>query len=115
MSYFTDKGVSGERPSSTEPESGAALVKFVKYLKANVALTCSCTVSATRSSGLLRLTRLEHDVSSAHVANNCEPNAFLARLNLHRLPELLQVTADLLEVPRRHPADHLVLLLWDLH
>mmetsp|Transcript_7942 Transcript_7942/g.22005 ORF Transcript_7942/g.22005 Transcript_7942/m.22005 type:complete len:212 (-) Transcript_7942:173-808(-) len=51
-SYFTSSGASGPRPSSTEPQSGAALEKFTRYRKAKVAVTGSCTVSETLSSGL---------------------------------------------------------------
>mmetsp|Transcript_14988 Transcript_14988/g.41061 ORF Transcript_14988/g.41061 Transcript_14988/m.41061 type:complete len:252 (-) Transcript_14988:63-818(-) len=50
-SYFTKSGASGPSPSSTAPQSGAALAKLTKYLSANVAVTGSWTVSVTFSSG----------------------------------------------------------------
>mmetsp|Transcript_143825 Transcript_143825/g.365062 ORF Transcript_143825/g.365062 Transcript_143825/m.365062 type:complete len:262 (-) Transcript_143825:57-842(-) len=51
-SYFTRSGASGPKPNSTEPQRGAALEKFTRYRKAKVAVTGSCTVSVTFSSGL---------------------------------------------------------------
>mmetsp|Transcript_127873 Transcript_127873/g.272695 ORF Transcript_127873/g.272695 Transcript_127873/m.272695 type:complete len:205 (+) Transcript_127873:195-809(+) len=50
-SYLTRSGASAPIPSSTQPERGAALEKFTKYRKAKVAVTGSCTVNVTLSSG----------------------------------------------------------------
>mmetsp|Transcript_44045 Transcript_44045/g.69763 ORF Transcript_44045/g.69763 Transcript_44045/m.69763 type:complete len:205 (+) Transcript_44045:170-784(+) len=51
-SYFTESGESGPSPSSTVLDKGAAFAKVTRYRKANVAVTASCTVSETLSSGL---------------------------------------------------------------
>merc|ERR1719236_150404 len=64
---------------------------------------------------LLRLPRLQHDVACAHVALDAETEALLARAHLHRLAELFEVPADLLELRRWHPRDDLVVLLRNLH
>merc|ERR1740121_2711978 len=48
--------------------------------------------------GLLRRARLRHDVASAHVALDGECDALFGGLHLHRLAELLEVAADLLEL-----------------
>mmetsp|Transcript_83361 Transcript_83361/g.232039 ORF Transcript_83361/g.232039 Transcript_83361/m.232039 type:complete len:300 (-) Transcript_83361:30-929(-) len=64
---------------------------------------------------LLRLPRLQHDVARTQVALHAERDALLARLHLHRLAELLQVPADLLELRRGQLHRDLVVLLRNLH
>merc|ERR1719198_742108 len=47
---------------------------------------------------LVRVPRLQHHVAGANVTLDAEGDALLARLHLHGLTELLQITADLLEL-----------------
>merc|ERR1719464_2508216 len=64
---------------------------------------------------LLGLPRLEHHVAGADITLHAECDALLACLHLHRLAELLQVPADLLELGRGQLRGHLVVMLGDLH
>merc|ERR1719336_2636984 len=58
---------------------------------------------------------LQHDIATPRVALNAESDALLACFHLHRLAELLQVTADPLKLCRRQSRCDLVVLLRDLH
>merc|ERR1719512_154350 len=58
---------------------------------------------------------LQHNIAAAGVTLDTESDAFLACFHLHRLAELLEVTANPLKLRRRQPRCHSVVLLWDLH
>merc|ERR1719356_120226 len=64
---------------------------------------------------LVRLSWLQHHIPSANVTLYAETDALLARLYLHGLTKLLEVTADLQEFRGGHLDYDLVLLLWDFH
>merc|ERR1719323_1630903 len=61
------------------------------------------------------LPRLEHHVASTNITLHAECNALLTCLHLHGLSELLQVSANLLELSRGQLCRHLVVLLRNLH